>query len=262
MTLRPILAAAAACALAASAASGVDAPAAPGPGRAALVELFTSEGCSSCPPADALLARLAGESRAGGPPVIALEFHVDYWDRGGWKDPFSSAAYTARQRAYAARFGLASLYTPEMVVNGEREFVGSDASRAAAAIATPAAATAPVTLALSATADGRDVRATCRVAGAPAGAVLDVAWVDARAESAPAGGENGGRRLRHASVVRDLRSIPVRGDWQGAIALRRPQVGEGSVVAWVQAANAGPVLRAAEAPVAAANPSPRGRGAR
>ncbi len=90
----------------------------------AVIELFTSEGCSSCPPADETLAEIQQEYKDKN--VLVLGFHVDYWDRLGWKDPFSSADFTSRQEYYTGIFSLSSAYTPEAVVNGESEFVGSD----------------------------------------------------------------------------------------------------------------------------------------
>src|SRR5579872_2704486 len=103
------------------------------PGKGfAVVELFTSEGCSSCPPADALVARVQKEDKDA--PVYILAYHVDYWDRLGWKDAFSEAAYSDRQRRYASWLKLSGIYTPQIVVNGRTEFVGSQAGSLASAI--------------------------------------------------------------------------------------------------------------------------------
>src|SRR5919197_1244382 len=105
-----------------------------------VVELFTSEGCSSCPPADQLLERLAAAGAIDGAQVVALGEHVDYWDRLGWRDRFSSPAFTARQAVYVRRFNDESAYTPQMVVDGRAGLVGSDAGAVRRAIAKAAAA--------------------------------------------------------------------------------------------------------------------------
>lgn len=98
--------------------------------QAVIVELFTSEGCSSCPSADLLLARLQKEQPVSGVDIVPLSEHVDYWNYIGWKDPFSSEAFTQRQREYARVFQLQSVYTPQMVVSGQMQFVGSEGAQA------------------------------------------------------------------------------------------------------------------------------------
>src|SRR5215469_7183909 len=116
--------------------------------KAVVVELFTSEGCSSCPPADELLGRLRQEKLADGLEVIPLGLHVDYWNFQGWTDRFSSSDYTDRQNKYAARFATEGPYTPQMVVDGDQQFVGNDSSRARQAIlkaaGTPESATVEI----------------------------------------------------------------------------------------------------------------------
>ena len=178
---------------------------APAPaGTPVLVELFTSEGCSSCPPADRLLAQLAAAQPVPGALVVPLALHVDYWDRLGWKDPFSSAAFTARQGDYAARFGSAGrVYTPQMVVDGRTEFVGNDEGAARRAI--EAAAKGPKAFArLVPGADG-NLRVT--IAGATAGATVVLAVTEDPPASDVTRGENAGKKLAHVAVARELRVV-------------------------------------------------------
>jgi len=230
--------------------SGPDAP--PAPSRFALVELFTSEGCSSCPPADDLLARLSADAARSGEQIAALSFHVTYWNRLGWMDRFSDQVFTDRQDAYAERFSLQSLYTPQMVVDGEQQFVGSNAAAVEREVHAALARSRSARITVEARPDRQGVAATCHVAGAPEGSVLWVAWADSSDASSPDKGENQGRRLRHANVVRALERRPIRGGaYAGAIHLRRPESVPGSVVAWLQLGDVGPVLGGVVTPVGA-----------
>ncbi len=160
-----------------------------------LVELFTSEGCSDCPPADRLLERLDGQ-------VVVLSEHVDYWNQLGWKDPFSSALFSRRQEAYCSQLTPKGPYTPQMIVDGETEFVGSDAGRAAAAIA-KASRRPKAEVKLTRTAAGLQVE----VASPPDGGDVWLALADNRDSSDVGAGENRGHRLEHVAVVRSLRKI-------------------------------------------------------
>ena len=167
-----------------------------------LVELFTSEGCSSCPPADALLAQLAKQA-----DVIVLSEHVDYWNELGWKDPYSQVLFTARQREYSQALHRDDIYTPQMIVNGRAEFVGGDRRRAQQEIdkaeATPGAA-----VAIDAQGSNR-FRVTVRKEASPSNARADVmlAITEDNLSTDVRHGENSGRKLNHTAVVRSLAKI-------------------------------------------------------
>jgi hypothetical protein len=170
-----------------------------------LVELFTSEGCSSCPPADALLMRLGRTQPVRGADVIVLEEHVNYWDRLGWKDPFSSEAATERQREYAGPLDRDEIYTPQMVVDGRAKFVGSSESEALHAVRVAGASPKPA-VALSWTQDGQLSISVPPLANAGRGAASDVylAITESRLQSDVKHGENSGQVLKHDGVVRQL----------------------------------------------------------
>jgi hypothetical protein len=172
------------------------------PRRAVVLELFTSEGCSSCPPADAVLRRLARDSSVGGAEVIALELHVDYWNGLGWADPFSSPAFSARQRAYADVMNKRGVYTPQLVVDGAAELLGSHESGARRAI--ESAASAPKAR-IDLERDGAKIVVTVPQQPSAAGADVFVGLTEADLVTAVARGENAGATLAHGPVVRELR---------------------------------------------------------
>jgi hypothetical protein len=173
------------------------APAARAAERPVVLELFTSQGCSSCPPADAMLGRLARQ-----PGVIALAWHVDYWDHLGWRDRYASRQATSRQQAYARQLSNI-VFTPALVVNGARIVVGSDSEAVEAAIVSAAALAVPVTL--------RGAEVEIGAAPQPVRA-LSVIY-DAEQATAVAAGENEGEKLREYQIVREVEML---GEWDGA----------------------------------------------
>jgi hypothetical protein len=203
-----------------------------------VVELFTSEGCSSCPPADELLLQIARDARQARRAVYPLAFHVDYWDNLGWKDPYGSGAYSKRQSDYVAAFGGEGAYTPEMVVNGRVGFVGSRREQAAQEIAKALAqpASAEVQIVSANPMPGGEVSVLVHVRGANNGDRVVGALVQREIEHHVGAGENSGRTLHHAEVVRGLATAPVR-DGNVRLSLRASAEltrGKGSVVVFVQ----------------------------
>lgn len=173
--------------------------------KAVVVELFTSEGCSSCPPADELLGRLRQEKFADGLEVIPLGLHVDYWNFQGWTDRFSTAGYSERQANYARRLRIEGPYTPQMVVDGAAEFVGSDASRARQAIRQAALRPQGAEVEISPADEGKLLVHVTAAPGASGDVILAV--TEDGLASTVRSGENSGRELHHAAVVRELRSL-------------------------------------------------------
>ena len=225
----------------------------PSPCVPVLVELFTSEGCSSCPPADRVLASLDRDQTIAGADVIVLSEHVDYWDEGGWKDPFSSPEFTRRQQGYVRQFQLNSAYTPQMVVDGQAEFVGGSAAQARDSIAKAARrAKTPLQVTLGERGASRvEVRVSAE-AGPASGATLYVALAENHVESMVSGGENSRRQLRHVAAARALVSAGAvkRGDaFSRQVSLEIPR-GAGKsgfrVVAFLQDRGNGRVLGVAQ----------------
>ena len=170
-----------------------------------VVELFTSEGCSSCPPADALLTKLHHDGAVDGAEVLILSEHVDYWNRLGWTDRFSSAGLTQRQGEYARHFGLDSSYTPQMVIDGHAELVGNDEAGVRRQIAAAAHSPKPVQVKLHWSSEGH-LQVDASGTDDNNDKVL-LAITEDGLSTQVGSGENGGRTLRHSGVVRELREI-------------------------------------------------------
>ena len=169
----------------------------------AVVELFTSEGCSSCPPADEAVADLQKDFPDN---VFVLGFHVDYWDRLGWKDIYSNKVYTERQSHYADAFSLSSIYTPQVVVNGEKELVGSNRDKLFSTVQDELAIEPTVTISLKATVGKNNISVTYNSTGKEK-TIINFALVQLSTDTDVKRGENSGRKLHHINVVRGFKTV-------------------------------------------------------
>ncbi|QTE37445.1 DUF1223 domain-containing protein [Mucilaginibacter gossypii] len=218
------------------------------PGKGfALVELFTSEGCSSCPPADELLARIQKDSQDK--PVYILAYHVDYWNNLGWKDVFSNAMFSKRQKEYSYHLN-AQVYTPQVIVNGKTEMVGSDEPALRAAISSALTTDQTAQVSLKAQQNGDKLTVNYELSDNTDNQNLLIAIVQKSAISKVAKGENEGRTLSHAQIVRDLKTIAINQAKKGKTAINIPKEFNQQgweVVGFIQNKDNGEVLTATKA---------------
>lgn len=213
-------------------------------GKEIVIELFTSQGCSSCPPADALLGELAKR-----PGVIALSHHVDYWNYLGWTDPFASPAATARQQAYREKFDKRFVYTPQMVIDGVAECVGSERETVVELIGKAERKSKPKLAITIEQPNPETLRITLPAAPAPEKpATVWLAFYSEREMTTVAGGENRGVVITNANVVRTMRKV---GTWRGGaqtIVVQLAEIAPAQVsgcAVMVQLGEVGPILGAA-----------------
>ena len=177
----------------------------------AVVELFTSQGCSSCPPADKLLGELAKD-----PSVIALSMPIDYWDYLGWKDTLADARFSARQKAYSQMRGDRDVYTPQVVVNGSAHVIGSDRAGIESAIGATRKADGVMSVPVTMTLAGKQITVSVAASSKDPAAMHGEVWIGSISQAVPISisrGENSGRELTYYNVVRNLLKV---GDWNGS----------------------------------------------
>lgn len=203
-----------------------------------VIELYTSQGCSSCPPADELLRKLAQRD-----DVIALALHVDYWDYIGWKDVFARPEHAKRQRNYAKAAGRRSIYTPQMIVNGTDSIVGARGMEISEAIASHKRHDTGVFVHISRIDGGAVI--TARATESPGKMVVQVLRYAPKRVVKITRGENAGRQLTYANVVEDWRVLT---EWSGRddLSVELPIEGDAPVVVLIQSADQGPIQAAAQ----------------
>jgi hypothetical protein len=173
----------------------------------AIAELFTSEGCSSCPAADEMLNEMTGILAKENKTVVGLAFHITYWDHLGWKDPYSQPEFTERQKKYCSFLQVPSIYTPQMIVNGEFEFVGSDPISFRNTVEKVLTTSAPYTLSARANVEGGEVKIIYSLNKKPRNEMLNIAIIETSVENNVKHGENKNRTLKHYNIVRKLETI-------------------------------------------------------
>jgi len=212
----------------------------------AVVELFTSEGCSSCPPADDAVARILKEYKSN---VYVLGYHVDYWNTYGWKDMFSSADFTRRQESYAKTLQLSTIYTPQVVVNGKEQFVGSDNVKLHNAINNELKQASATNLSILASKENdHSITVSYKTTGT---GDLNIVLVQLQAQNQIGAGENHGVTLHHVNIVRDVKTIPLK-TGEGTTSFDLPQgliFKDCAVIAFTQNENDLRITSAAEASI-------------
>ncbi|MEX0309788.1 MAG: DUF1223 domain-containing protein [Tateyamaria sp.] len=203
-----------------------------------VVELYTSQGCSSCPPADKLMHDLAERD-----DVIALALHVDYWDYIGWKDEFAHPANAERQRAYAVAAGRRSIYTPQMIINGQADIVGARPMELSKHISEYAAKPSPVALTVSRTGDDVTINAQSSAASGPL--VVQMLRYTPERTARITRGENAGHTISYANVTEDWKILQ---EWDGVtdLTLEATATGDKPLVVLVQKGINGPIVAAAQ----------------
>jgi hypothetical protein len=229
-----------------------------------LVELYTSEGCNSCPPADELLRKLDGMATVTGQTIIALSEHVTYWNQLGWVDPFSNEVFTARQNSYGENFKMDEIYTPMVVVNGAQAVLGSDRAAVLAAVSFQALPLPVSIQVISARASGGNLFVAYMLSGKipAAGGEVYAALVDDLDTMQVAHGENAGRTLSHVSVVRSFgKAVMLKAGEQSILTLplpASPAVANAPgqhLVVFVQVAGQGRVIGMVRQPVSVTFPT-------
>jgi len=208
----------------------------------AVVELFTSEGCWSCPPADELIARLEKDNE--NKKLFILAYHVDYWDHQGWKDRFSKAKFTERQKQYATWMNLGTLYTPQMVINGKTETVGSESTKVLRSIQSAMLETHSENLVVKMEqSKGKSIQISYTSTSASKNSTIIMALVQKKASSQVSAGENAGKALSHVQIVRDLQSRTLQAN--DSFSFKLPDIKEDwEIIAFEQNQNSGEIIDA------------------